>query len=126
MSFLALEVLPQLPPAISCEASRDTVVRTTFAEAATEHMHAAAALIEARQRSLDAFNAQLYHTKKLQHKIDGVDWHETHQVPGYPRQPQQPQPIRVGTLHIITISTSVDVNRFVSKAPVIISSSHTC
>lgn len=68
----------------------------TEAEAATKRMAAAAALIEARQRSLDNFNVQLYPNRKYQHKIDGVEWHTTRQVPGDPWQPHQMQPTRVG------------------------------
>lgn len=93
-----------LPPAsvvlrsLAAESTCETVGPTTDAEAATERMDAAAAHIEARQRCLDKFNAQLYHTRKYQHRMEGVDWHETQQVPGDPWQPHQMSPTRVGTV----------------------------
>lgn len=92
--------LVALPPASAAlpatEPSTANLDTTSDAEAATQRMDAAAALIEARQRSLDEFSAQLYYTRKYQHRIEGVDWHETYQVPGDPWQPHQMHPTRVG------------------------------
>ena len=88
---------------IAADSSTSTDPKTD-AVAASEHMDAAASLLATRQKHLDNYNAQLYRTRKYQHQIEGVDWHETPQVPGDPWQPNQMLPTRVGTNHAQTTS----------------------
>lgn len=94
--------LPQASSTLSIAAANSrsgAMEPKTDVAAASENMDAAAALIHTRQKHLDHYNAQLYHSRKNQHRIEGVQWHETPQVPGDPWQPNQMLPTRVGTLH---------------------------